>query len=106
MDDVLEASQSNSSLKAKKDELPPLPAETGVVTPQSLANISRKGVPAGSAPKKKAKKTMRIACFADDPKEPEIIGEALVPIDDVLQAGEVDGESLLVVLLVGSITKC
>lgn len=35
---------------------------------------------------------MRIACYADDPKEPEIIGEALVSIDDVLQKGEIDGE--------------
>lgn len=35
---------------------------------------------------------MRVACYADDPKEPEIIGEVLVPIDDVLQQGEVDGE--------------
>lgn len=51
-------------------------------------------MPAGSAPKKKAKKTMRIACYADDPKEPEIIGEALVSIDDVLSKGEIDGEHL------------
>lgn len=91
VDDILAASQKNSSLKSKRDELPPLPAEQGVVTPQSLANISRKGVPAGSAPKKKAQKTMRIACYADDPKEPEMIGEALVSLDDVLQQGEVDG---------------
>lgn len=35
---------------------------------------------------------MRVACYADDAKEPELIGEVSVPIDDVLKQGEVDGE--------------
>ena len=36
---------------------------------------------------------MKVACFADDAKEPELIGEVTVPIDEVLKLGEVDGES-------------
>lgn len=37
---------------------------------------------------------MKVACFADDAKEPELIGEVTVPIDEVLKLGEVDGECL------------
>ena len=33
---------------------------------------------------------MRLACYADDAKEPELIGECAVSIDDVLKLGEVD----------------
>jgi len=36
---------------------------------------------------------MKVACFADDAKEPELIGEVTVPIDEVLKLGEVDGMS-------------
>lgn len=35
---------------------------------------------------------MRIACYADDAKEPELIGECVVNFDEVLKKGEVDGE--------------
>lgn len=34
---------------------------------------------------------MKVACYADDAKEPELIGEVVVPIDEVLKKGEVDG---------------
>ena len=43
---------------------------------------------------------MRVACYADDPKEPELIGDCYVQIDEVLRKGEVDGE--LTNLLSGS----
>ena len=33
---------------------------------------------------------MRLACYADDAKEPELIGDCTVSIDDVLKKGEVD----------------
>ena len=36
-----------------------------------------------------------MACYADDAKEPELIGEVTVPIDEVLKQGEVDGEHWL-----------
>ena len=62
---------------------------SGSVTAQALASKSRK-VPIG----KKGGKSMKVACFADDAKEPELIGEVTVPIDEVLKLGEVDGMSL------------
>ena len=59
----------------------------GVVTPQTLAMKARKNL-------KKGGKSMRVACYADDPKEPELIGDCYVGIDEVLRKGEIDGESL------------
>jgi hypothetical protein len=61
---------------------------SGSVTAQALASKSRKG-PIG----KKGGKSMKVACFADDAKEPDLIGEVTVPIDEVLKLGEVDGRS-------------
>lgn len=37
---------------------------------------------------------MKVACFADDAKEPELIGDCVVSLEDVLKKGEVDGEYL------------
>ena len=34
---------------------------------------------------------MAIACFADDPREPDLIGEAMVDLTEVLTKGETDG---------------
>lgn len=90
VDDLLVRSESQpgdslSSL-ARDPTLPPKDAP-GVVTPAALANRSRKG-PIG----KKGGKSLRIACFADDAKEPELIGECVVDIEHVLKQGEEDGE--------------
>lgn len=43
--------------------------------------------------KKKIKggKNMTVTCYADDPKEPELIGEATVDLSEVLTKGETDG---------------
>lgn len=57
-----------------------------MTTAAALANKSRKG-------KKPVGKKLNVACYADDAKEPELIGECAVDIDDVLKKGEVDGES-------------
>lgn len=38
-------------------------------------------------------KTMKIACYADDPREPDFIGEASVDLTEVLTKGECDGQS-------------
>ncbi|BEJ10740.1 hypothetical protein CspHIS471_0101620 [Cutaneotrichosporon sp. HIS471] len=62
----------------------PLPGEPGVVTPQSMASKSRKPGP------KKGGKVMKVAVWADDIKEPELIGEVTVSFDDALVKGEVD----------------
>ena len=34
---------------------------------------------------------MTVTCYADDPKEPELIGEASVDLTEVLTKGETDG---------------
>lgn len=34
---------------------------------------------------------MVVACYADDPKEPELIGETIVDLTEVLTKGETDG---------------
>lgn len=38
---------------------------------------------------------MTITCYADDPKEPELIGEAAVDLTEVLTTGETDGSFCL-----------
>lgn len=74
---------SLSSSTAGKDT-PPAP---GVITAGALASKSRKG-----PIHKKGGKSMKVACYADDAKEPELIGEVVVPIEEALKKGEVDGE--------------
>ncbi|KAG5636508.1 hypothetical protein H0H81_007767 [Sphagnurus paluster] len=47
--------------------------------------------PKERGPKKiKGGKTMRLACFADDPREPDLIGETDVDLTEVLTKGETD----------------
>ncbi len=88
VDDVLTRSESqpdtslsSSTSHSLKDGQP------GVTTAAALASKSRKGPLI-----KKGVKSMRVACYADDAKEPELIGECVVTIEDVLKQGEVDGE--------------
>jgi len=38
---------------------------------------------------------MRLLCYADDPREPELIGEAVVDLSEALKKGETDGQSLV-----------
>jgi hypothetical protein len=87
LEEVLARSESKDGLSASttngKEVAPP-----GVVTAAALASKSRKG---GSG-KRAVGKRMTVACYADDAKEPELIGECFVPIDEVLKKGEVDGE--------------
>lgn len=90
-DDVLARSQSTSdslALGSSTTSISSISKPTdspGVTTAQALAQRSRKG-----AIGKKGGKSMRLACYADDAKEPELIGDCTVSIDDVLKKGEVD----------------
>ncbi|KAI9637599.1 uncharacterized protein MKK02DRAFT_43525 [Dioszegia hungarica] len=90
MDEVLARSDSSAdtSLSSSTSQ-PALPAKdgsiSGVTTAAALANKSRKG-----PVKKHVGKKLNVACYADDAKEPELIGECAVLIDDVLKKGEVD----------------
>ena len=91
-DDLLARSQSTTeSLASSTNSVSSLnnPDAPGVTTAQALASRSRKGPMV-----KKGVKSLKLACYADDAKEPELIGECTVLIDEVLKKGEVDGESL------------
>ena len=35
---------------------------------------------------------MKLACYADDPREPDLIGDAEVDLTEVLTKGETDGK--------------
>jgi hypothetical protein len=67
--------------------------------PPNLTN-GTEGVPPPPPPKEDKKKDkkikggmkMRVSCFADDPREPDLIGEANVDLTEVLTKGETDGE--------------
>ena len=60
-------------------------AKTLVKTPSlEKGTRRRKKVKGGNA--------MHVACFAEDPKEPELIGETMVDLTEVLTKGETDGE--------------
>jgi hypothetical protein len=37
--------------------------------------------------------TMKVQCYADDPREPDLIGEGVVDLTEVLTKGETDGAS-------------
>ncbi|CEL58120.1 hypothetical protein RSOLAG1IB_02865 [Rhizoctonia solani AG-1 IB] len=41
----------------------------------------------------KGGKSMRVSCYADDPREPDLIGETQVDLTEALTKGEVDGQS-------------
>lgn len=40
--------------------------------------------------KKKSPKRLRVACYADDTKEPEFIGDGMVDLTETLKSGEFD----------------
>lgn len=65
-----------SDQATQKPDSPPRPPPK---SPQGLKNI-------------KGGKFMKVACFADDPREPEFIGEADVDLTEVLTKGETDGK--------------
>ena len=41
--------------------------------------------------KSKSGKKMQLTCYADDPREPDLIGETMVDLTEVLTKGETDG---------------
>ena len=48
---------------------------------------------------------MKVACFADDAREPDFIGEADVDLTEVLTKGETDGKYTSI-NVVGSLISC
>ena len=51
----------------------------------------------------KGGKNMKLACYADDSREPDLIGECKVDLTEVLTKGETDGKSYYVHKPVGSV---
>lgn len=64
------------------EEPPPLPPKNGKGPPQ---------IQGGNL--------MKLQCFADDPREPDLIGEAMVDLTEVLTKGETDGGFIDVIIL-------
>jgi len=62
----------------------------GSEDPDSLGRSS--GKKEGKKVFEKGAKTMRVACYADAPREPELIGEAVFDLAKALNTGEDDGE--------------
>ncbi|OWZ37781.1 calcineurin temperature suppressor Cts1 [Cryptococcus neoformans c45] len=85
VDDVIQRSESQSeSLNSSLNDKPlPVPDDPGVITTAALASKSRKA-------KKKGGKSMKVACYAHEAKGPELIGDCVVSLEDVLKKGEVD----------------
>lgn len=70
----------SSALGVKKDEdLLPGQATVGRAKPKNASADA-------------SKRLMKIACYADDPREPELIGETEVDYAPTLKKGEFDGE--------------
>lgn len=71
-------------------------------TEEPVRKVDGDGTPPPPPPKDdkllrkiKGGKTMRLSCYADDPRQPDLIGEAMVDLTEVLTKGETDGESLV-----------
>ncbi|CBQ71583.1 related to calcineurin temperature suppressor cts1 [Sporisorium reilianum SRZ2] len=60
------------------------------LTSASTTNGTGSGSKATSAKAKGGKKVLKVACYADDSKEPEFIGEGIVDLTDTLKTGEFD----------------
>ena len=67
------------------DELPHVP---GADPPPPPPKSNGKG-----PPKVQGGKFLALACYADDPREPDLIGETKVDLTEVLTKGETDGTS-------------
>lgn len=52
----------------------------------------------------KGGKAMKLCCYADDPREPDLIGETMVDLTEVLTKGETDGELITRYLLSYSVS--
>lgn len=66
---------------AKGDKTPPLPPSKDVKQSKQI----------------KGGKVMKLACYADDPREPELIGECDVDLSEALTKGETDGEPCCII---------
>ena len=68
-----------------KENEPPGQAKVGRTAKSSADSATE----SSSAPA--SKRMLKVACYADDPREPELIGEGLVDFASILKKGEYDG---------------
>lgn len=78
------------------DETPVVATESGGIAPAvddaDLPNQATVGRAKGKSTAAASKKILKIACYADDPREPELIGETELDYGPTLKKGEFDGE--------------
>ena len=66
---------------------------TGGVLPAknpAPSSLSGKVVRKGDA---KSKRELKVAVYADDPRDPDLIGDATIDLTETLKKGEFDGQS-------------
>ncbi|PWN21450.1 hypothetical protein BCV69DRAFT_248048, partial [Microstroma glucosiphilum] len=61
-----------------------------VITESDSTGAKSGASSSSSVVKKPTKKMLKVACYADDSKEPDFIAEGLVDLTDVLKTGEFD----------------
>lgn len=75
----------------------PIVEDTEDILVRTGSRDGEDGVPPPVPSKEPAKSTfnkkrkMRLSCYADDPREPELIGDISISLEDVLTKGETDG---------------
>ena len=88
--------------EALGDEVPVVATDSGGIAPASAAakdddilpnqaTVGRTRQKSDEEAAKAKKKIMKIACYADDPREPDLIGEAELDYAPTLKKGEFDG---------------
>jgi hypothetical protein len=87
--------------EALGDEVPVVATDSGGIAPAAAAKdddilpnqatVGRTRQKSDEEAAKAKKKTMKIACYADDPREPDLIGEAELDYAPTLKKGEFDG---------------
>lgn len=74
------------------DEDKSLGGEGEVPPPPPPKGDSGKQIKKNKDKKIKGGMKMQVSCYADDPREPDLIGETFVDLTEVLTKGETDGE--------------
>lgn len=77
-----------------EDELARTADEARAPSPPPKDGVLSKSAPLKTPKSSRSKRVMKLACWADDARDPELIGETLVDLTTVLTKGEQDGALL------------
>jgi len=72
----------------------PLTPTSSIANSDANPSIATVGRPAGKAAASEGKRILKLACYADDPREPDLIGETSIDFSNTLKKGEFDGTIL------------